>query len=408
MVTEESAKLGGADENRGMACDHRHLNRFDNAKDGRYDVVKELLRNIEKTARLTVKRRLNASKRSVVDDATFSGLAESLNVVPFQRKRKNVESASGNSEWILKEPKFLQWLSQPVDEGPTDTKALWISGTEGLGKSKAALAAVERLEKKEITTSEESEFMVAYFFCDSNTDSETILKSLVWQLILKRRSLAQYVRGFVSQGNSKSLKTPSSISFSKLWKGLQEMLRDESAPSVYFVINNLHDLPSDAPSTNEFLVTIKDLVDDSNGIIDPIQKNVKWMFLSRDRPNIRPVLEERDDGKVLRINLEDGSKDTELRQMIKTYTQDRVKDLAAFKGYSLALQYFVTSNLLKRAENNKLWVEVVCCLLEALPSDHVQVRKTLETLPQSVQELMNRVWAEVSSTRLFHGVTLTC
>lgn len=63
---------------------------------------------------------------------------------------------------------------------------------------------------------------------------------------------------------------------------------------------------------------------------------------------------------------------------------------------SLALQYFVTSILLRRAENNKLWVEVVCCLLEGIDPHHVVVRKTLEALPQSVQELMSRVWEDVS------------
>lgn len=184
------------------------------------------------------------------------------------------------------------------------------------------------------------------------------------------------------------------------------MLRDDSAPNVYFVINNLHYLARDDPSTNDFLKVIKDLVEDSDGIDDPIKKNVKWMFLSRARENIENVFE--DEEKILRVNLEDGSKDKELRQMLKTYTKERVKALALYKGYSLALQYYVSSILQKRAENNKLWVEVVCCLLEGLPSNHVQVRKTLEGLPQSVQELMNRVWAEVSHAKRLSVANLTC
>lgn len=358
------------------------------------------MRDIEGKARQIVKKRLNASKRSVVDDATFARLADSLNIVQFRRKRKSLESASGNSEWILKEPKFLQWLLWNDEPGDSNSKFLWISGSEGLGKSKAALAAVEKLEQVEKEkSSDESEVTVAYFFCDSTTDSqsaENLLKSLMWQLILKRRSLAQYVRGFAAQESAKTINTQNSISLSKLWSGLQDMLRDDSAPSVYFVVNNLHYLASEE-STTEFWGKIKDLVEDSNGIDDPIKKNVKWMFLSRARDNIQSILAGRNDSKVLRINLEDGSKDKELRQMLKTFTHDRVKALARIKGYSLALQYFVTSILLKRAENNKLWVDVVCCLLEALPSNYVEVRKTLEALPQSVEELMNRVWAEVSS-----------
>lgn len=385
-----------------MSCNHSQLNRFESAKDGRYEVVKVLMRSIESKARLIVKRRLNASKQSAIDDATFSRLSDSLNIVQFQRKRRNIESVSGDSLWILQERKFNQWKDQKHESD--ESKFLWISGPEGLGKSKAALAAIETLEKVEKKkTSDQSEVIVAYFFCDSTEDSqsaENLIKSLMWQLILKRRSLAQYVRGFAAPENSKTINTQSSISFSKLWGGLQEMLRDESAPSVYFVINNLHYLTSDDPSTNEFLKNIKDLVDGSDVIDDPIKKNVKWMFLSRARSHIKNTLE---DDQVLRINLEDGSKDKQLRQMLRSFTQDRVRRLAEKKGYSLALVYLVNSILLKRAENNKLWVEVVCCLLEGLPSNHVAVRKTLEALPQNVQELMNRVWAEVSSRNLLMG-----
>lgn len=397
MVTEKSATLDGADFVRGFACDHRQLNRFESAKDkdGRYVVVKELLKNIESKARLVVKRRLNASKRSIVDDATFARLADSLNIVPFQRKRKNLESASGNSKWIVEEPKFLEWRDQ--NDESNEKICLWVSGSEGLGKSKAALAAVENLEaveKKQLR--DESEVMVVYFFCDNTADSqsaENLVKSLMWQMILKRRSLAQYVRGFAAPENAQSVSAQSSISFAKLWRGLQDMLRDDSAPNVYFVVNNLHYLSSNEPSTDEFLQNIKDLLEGSDTVDDPIKKNSKWMFLSRARDNIRNILQETE----VRINLEDGSKDKELRQMLKVFTQERVKELAEKMNYSLALQYFVNSILVKRAENNKLWIEVVCCLLEALPSDHVTVRKTLEGLPQSVKELMNRVWAEVSS-----------
>ncbi len=34
---------------------------------------------------------------------------------------------------------------------------------------------------------------------------------------------------------------------SRLWKGLADMLRDPSVHDVYFVVNNLHYLPSRAP-----------------------------------------------------------------------------------------------------------------------------------------------------------------
>ncbi|KAH7370012.1 ankyrin repeat-containing domain protein [Rhexocercosporidium sp. MPI-PUGE-AT-0058] len=392
VVTKHSATLDGA-QSAAMACDHRQLNRFASGKDPRFNIVKEYLVEFERDARRIVVKRLNVSKRSLVNDATFASLSDNLNIVQFQQKRRSLEMASGNSEWILKEPAFLQWLPWNLQED--GSQFLWISGSEGLGKSKAALAAVEELEKMEtLERRDESQVIVAYFFCEPTTDSQTaenLLKSLIWQMILKRRSLAQYVRGFAAPKSAKSASTRNSISFSKLWSGLQDMLRDDSAPRVYFVVNNLHYL-ADNESTAEFWDKIRDLVEDSNGAEEPIKKNVKWMFLSRLREQYRSVFLSQNDGKVLWVNLEDGTKNDELRQMLKTFTYDRVKTLACIKGYSLALQYFLTSVLLKKAENNKLWVEVVCCLLEALPSSYVEVRKTLESLPQDVVELMSRVW----------------
>lgn len=355
-----------------------------------------MLGNIERDARRIVNKRLNASMRSVVDDATFSGLSDSLNVVQPQTRRRRLETASGNSAWILKEPAFEHWL--PWNFQDDSNNLLWVSGDEGLGKSKAALAAVEELEKKEmVKRGNESEVMVAYFFCDATADSqsaESLLSSLMWQLILKRRSLGQYVRAFAVPKSAKSASTRNSIGISKLWSGLQDMLRDDAAPQVHFVVNNLHYL-ADNESTAEFWGKIEDLVTDSTGPEDPIRKNVKWMFLSRPRENIRNILEFANEGRVLSVDLKDGSRSKELRQMLKTFTHGRVKILARKKKYSLALQYFLTSVLLERAENNKLWVEVVCCLLEGIPSSYVEVRKTLESLPQSVGLLMSRVWEQV-------------
>ncbi|KAL2066570.1 hypothetical protein VTL71DRAFT_2641 [Oculimacula yallundae] len=391
VVTAASATLDGASP-AAMNVDHRQLNRFKNGKDPRFLTVKEMFRNIEINASRIVKKRLRASKKSVVDDATFNSLEECLNV-DVHGSRMRIETASGNSEWILKDPTFEQWLDKAQDESG---KFLWVYGDEGLGKSKAALAAVQTLEgmlrEKTTTRTTESDFMVAYFFCDSTSDThsvENMLSSLMWQLIRKRRSLGQYVRAFAG-ANSAKHSTRNSIGLAKLWTGLQDMLRDDSAPTVYFVVNNLHYLAKDA-STAEFWVRINDLVAETGETQDPIRKNVNWMFLSRKRANIEDVL---DVDIVAQINLNDSSRDEERGLMLNIFTHDRVKALAGKQGYSLALQYLLTSILLDRAENKQLWVEVVCCLLEALPANYWVVRDTVEKLPQDVTTLMSTVWAE--------------
>ncbi len=66
-----------------------------------------------------------------------------------------------------------------------------MSGDEGLGKSKAAAAVIQELQKREAESdiAGARNVMVAYFFCDATPDcskAENVLKSLMWQLILGR------------------------------------------------------------------------------------------------------------------------------------------------------------------------------------------------------------------------------
>ncbi len=388
---------------RGFACNHRQLNRFDSPKDGRYEVARRQLKDIVQGAHLVVKARLRASRQSVVDDATFARLAESLNVVNFQQKLKSVENLSGDSSWILSEEKYTLWAAQRGDDG-TSCPVLWVCGDEGLGKSKAAVVVVEDLKTREAGNHVPGarNVMSAYFFCDSTPDcgtAENVLKSLIWQLVLKRRALAQYVKTFAVQDRATTRggghMNEGQFSLAKLWKGLTEMLRDPSVQEVYFVVNGLHYLEEEHPGNAAFLEAMAEVLATGPGAEDPVRDKVRWLFLSRPRDNIKAALQENETGS-LAINLNDGSMSNLRRQHLRSYTLDEVKSLAANKGYSLALQYFVFSSLEKRAESNTLWVEVVCRLLGELPANFVSVRKTLELLPQDPEKLIIRAWTEVS------------
>ncbi|KAK4034966.1 ankyrin repeat-containing domain protein [Parachaetomium inaequale] len=400
VVTKESATLNGAAD-RGMPCNHRQLNRFDSAKDGRYEIVRYHLKDIVKDAHKIVRARLKASRQSAIDDATFARLSQSLNLVEFQRQLRSVKALSGDSGWILKEQKYLDWSTQ-ASHGiqPQEAPCLWVSGDEGLGKSKAAAAVIQELQKREAENDMAGarNAMVAYFFCDSTPDcskAENVLKSLMWQLILGRRSLAQYVRSFAAQDlklKGSGQGAEEQFSMSRLWKGLADMLRDPSVHDVYFVVNNLHYLPQERHSTHEFLRNVSEALT-AGDMDDPIREKVRWMFLGRNREHLRDLLLA-DGAPTLWVNLNDSSMSAVLREQMRSFTRGRVKELASRKSYSLALQYFVFSSLEKRSESNNIWVEVVCRLLEGIPPDFNVVRRMLESLPQDPLVLIHRTWAQ--------------
>ncbi|TRX87810.1 hypothetical protein FHL15_011303 [Xylaria flabelliformis] len=399
VVTQESATLDYA-ERRGLECDHRQLNRFASAQDPHFVIVRAMLKDIVQKSYRVVKKRLQISKQSLVDDNTFARLAETLDVVNFRTIRRKVETSSGDSSWFQAERKYRQWLIGADDA----SRFLWVSGVEGRGKAKAALLAVEELEQLGgRNTGGSEDVLVAYFFGDSSSDSskpENLLKSLIWQLILKRRNLGQYVKGLVPQGRSGSSNNgQDSISLSQLWRALRQMLSDPSIQRVYFVLNNLHFFEQDDEKTAEFFrLLANDVLVNS---VDDGYDNMKachWMFLSRPQDHIKNVLLGSVNHDTLWIDLEDGSRDAALLSSLKSYIRDRVKQLAIYKNYSLALQFFVMSILSKRA-TSALWVEVVCRLLEGVPSNHVQVRKIVEALPQSLDDLISRAWRESLSVK---------
>ncbi|KAH6896831.1 ankyrin repeat-containing domain protein, partial [Thelonectria olida] len=389
-----SEKPGGfnwlKDEENGISSD------ISGARDGRYEIVCRHLKDIVKNSHLVVKARLRASRQSVVDDATFQRLSESLNVVDFQRKRRNAENLSGDSSWVLKEPKYLQWSSQAATPGPAEDPSLWVSGDEGLGKTKAAALVVDELKKREASSYNPGarNVMVAYFFCDSTPDC-----SVAENITFAAKDTSKSKGGGHNEGQ---------FSLSKLWKGLTEMLEDSSVEDVYFVVSNIHHLSKDQSGTADFFEAVSESLQAEPGVVeDSIREKVRWMFLSRDRSNIRAVLQEGHLPGTLRIDLNDTSKSYLRREHLRSFTRGRVKELANDKDYSLALQYFVFSSLEKRAQSSTLWVDVVCSLLKELPANFVNVRKTLGLLPQDVEELIERSWAEELENADKEGIEIT-
>ena len=96
VVTETSASLEGADSI-GFACNHRKLNRFDDLKDGRWDLVQTKLQHMVVKSRHIVRSRLKAMKSSVMDDEVIDRLLKNLNVSGVEEKKSAVSQLSGGS-----------------------------------------------------------------------------------------------------------------------------------------------------------------------------------------------------------------------------------------------------------------------------------------------------------------------
>ncbi|KAF3008558.1 hypothetical protein E8E13_006996 [Curvularia kusanoi] len=425
VVTETSARLEGADPV-GFACNHRELNRFDDLKDGRWDLVQTKLQHMVVKSRHVVRSRLKAMRSSVMDDEVIDRLLKNLNVSGVEEKKSAVSQLSGGSSWITDNPILKQWmntggqsdlasrlsgitLNSQVGSVPRqDNQCVWLSGPEGNGKSKAALSTIHCIEdlRYKHARSNTSSILIAYFFAAPSPDlssAESVLKSFLHQLISKRRSLAVYAKDFAhgDKSRKKGVGGASDAMFTvpAMWKVLMNMLEDPAIEAAYFVINSLHELTEGAESTKQLFEAIDNDVLGARDPSSPVhnafegrRRPMRWLFTSRRRENIQKLL-----GNVTGVtemDLEDPVYGHALREELKELCRQRVAEVARKKGYSSALQYFA-SHLVEQNAENRIWVDVVCRQLELVPANTVEVRKTLSQAPQNLSTLLDRTWSTV-------------
>jgi ankyrin repeat protein len=366
-----------------------------------------------------------------MDDQTHNKLLANLSVAKVQEKKSAISQLSGASSWVSNDADFKQWMSlgdriiNPDDLASTlsgltlhsradnhpshNDRSIWLSGPEGRGKSKAAISIIdilEEVEEKNARSGSDSNIVVAYFFAAPTTDlstAENVLKSVLWQLISKRRSLAQYAKDLAHTDRSKKKGTGGSsdaaFTVQAMWKVLMDMLRDPGIDGAYFIMNSLHELPEDAESTKQLFQAIEYDVIGTQDPTSPAYDSgeghrapTRWLFTSRRRDNINTLLGNKTG--VQSMNLDDAKYGGVLRNDLIQHARGKVADLAKKKGYSPALRYLASSLVERRAEDT-VWVDVVCRQLELIPANTVEVRKTLTQAPQNLTMLLDRTWSNV-------------
>lgn len=410
FVTRESAILQGV-ENRGLACNHRDLVKFDSPKDERWmQFVREPLKKVIQGGVLSAKGRFKSNRE--VDPALIKSITETLDGAQVLKKRRTLTQTFAPSSWIPKEAEYTQWLGPRVVRGDEDDNAapklaagdcVWIRGREGRGKTNATMAALQEIEKaiqiNEENTGEDP-ILLAYFFCVAQTDyctAEDILKSLILQLVSQQEALAAYAKVFLKKKPPKSdnqtqqsTSQQAQVTIENLWQALQDMLADEFIGSrVYFVLNNLHVLPDEADSTVKLM---KFLTAEIETIMEGESRHVRtrWLITSREDHGIQQALSA---PGVRLIDLEDSKYENQVQLELRKHARKKISALGSEKNYNQALAYFASSLIGKRAQNTQ-WIDITCVQLSVLAKDEsdLRVRRVLEKMPEDLNTLLNRSW----------------
>jgi hypothetical protein len=372
-----------------------------------YLSVKEPLRRIILKAPNDARSRFRCTSHAAIDPEILKGVLSELRGIDMQSKLAELPPENlGSMSWILKEPEYRSWL-EPVDA--TRDEYLWICGSEGNGKTTASVAAIRNIEERIMSAESEGSTrrpdLLAYFFCDPTTGcntAEDLLKSVLRQLCKQHNVLAAYAKD--SEGKLKEAKSDgpkverkANLSVEKLWQYWRDMFTERSIDTIYIVINNLHNLPENEPSTKQFLSLIGG---DIRNQWTEKQKRVStnWLFTSRDREPIRDQIVEGPSARC--INLASDKYGKNLKRDLHEHTWEQIDGLRQKKGLNKAISYFAGCIIANRAEGNK-WVDVAVLRLAALPprANDIHIRRLLEHAPQALPEFLDDAWKTVSIGR---------
>ncbi|KAK0378490.1 hypothetical protein CLIM01_04119 [Colletotrichum limetticola] len=315
-------------------------------------------------------------------------------------KFESLRITNTNESWLLDDLLWKEWSSP--SEKMSDC-FLYIYGPKGKGKTNASVASIQSI-KATIRKAEDDDCdsvhrpdLLAYYFCNQTPDrstAEDLLKSLLQQLCQQQAVLAAYAKHFLKDSNNDSPHTVHQ-SVEHLWQCLRDMLTDGTIGTIFFVINNLHELPD--PDTNE---SIKRLLAFIGADIQRLtsesgkRASTRWLFTNRERKSIQKHLKPH--RTVHRIDLEDKKYGKSLRSELKQHAHVQVDELQKEKGYTKAISYFAESVIGTRAEDTK-WIDVAVVRLAALPpgTKNGYIRRMLERAPQDFNTLLNDAWSSI-------------
>ncbi|KAF7552936.1 hypothetical protein G7Z17_g3962 [Cylindrodendrum hubeiense] len=374
VVPEASACIDGHPKI-SLDADHFKINKFYGQDDPSFKLVYPEIKRMAQNAGDTLKRRHNP-KALPMDQSTTSGdLRKCLQEMRVTNPRdilSDIQTQKGKRvgqtcQWILKREEFSAWAAN------TSSQFLCLIGSPGIGKTMMATFLIEVIQKK-VEKSPDKAF--AYFLFDDKSQERraptAMLRSLIWQLLLQRNGLFQYMQSDFDKHKENHLFE----NFSALWRIFQDMLQDEHVGEVFILIDALDEC--DKSTRKALLLGIRDLFSTTRKFTG----NVK--FLVTCRPEISDIKYELD-GVGVSLRLDSSEVNIDLFEYIKL----KVEDLARRNGYPGILEANVKEALETQAGGSFLWVSLMIKELESKLA--YEVAGKLKDLPRGLDETYIRI-----------------
>lgn len=274
--------------------------------------------------------------------------------------------------WILDNEQFKQW------QDSQSSRLLWIKGDPGKGKTMLLCGIIN-----ELTRSIGDNANISFFFCQATdvriNNATAVLRGLICSLVEKQPSLLSHVRSRYDQAGKTLFEDVNA--WNALSKIFNNILKDQTLPNTYLVIDALDECTTNLP----FLLDL--VVQESS-----TYSHVKWIVSSRNWPGIEEHLNTITQMAPISLELNEISVSNAVLQFIR----HKVDQLAEVKKYKDELRDAVYRYLSSHSQGTFLWVALVCQDLNRTSRRHVL--KKLKEFPPGLDALYGRMIDQVRTS----------
>lgn len=277
----------------------------------------------------------------------------------------------GTCCWILTHPKYVSWVSNQ------ETTLLWINGNPGCGKTILSAYLTEHLDTVQRNGMHE---MVCCFFCDdkiaSQRDAKAILRSVIYQVLHRRRSLLRHVKiAYDIQGSQLF------HSFDALWNIFIAIINDQRSGPISVIVDAIDEC--EEKTRVRFLDAVTGLIQKPKVVNDQLPNCVRFLITSRPSLGITY-----DFNSFWRDQLPLEESQEGISKDVQTFIERRVDEIVKRCGCTPRTKHFLEQSLYSRAGQTFLWVKVVLrCLETSLLASQKDFQNILSTLPQDLEEV---------------------
>lgn len=284
----------------------------------------------------------------------------------------------GTCQWILSHPLCRDWIQDST------TRLLWISGYPGSGKTILSTYLLDYLSDGESSpTARKKGKLPCYFFCDEKIDSQrdgtAILRSLIHQLLLRRRLMIKHIKkAYEIQGPGFDR------TFEALWRLFVDMASDKKIGPVNVIVDAIDEC--EELTRERFLQKVSNLVGKVQSEDKLTPPCIKFVITSR------PLFGHPYTTNLLQINPSERSVDEDLRLVIH-YKVDGIVQKTKCKRETG--EYLKTA-LCSKADRTFLWVSLVLHLLEKrFLATQKDFQRIIDELPQTLATTYERFLQDI-------------